>query len=208
MILLNYGIDQGAYGYGHAGTVVLKLTDTAKNLRQFTLANNLDRFKWLDNKTVSAKFNIIPSIRSGEPSNLNDTVINGVAIKISSYDFIEPNAKRIIEHRQTSPNGQYELLAYRYISDQHNLNFIHVSVIPTGGQIPKYGNYLIADTHSDYVLNGTWDKDNTLIFYSNNHYADMVQYYFVHNRPNIKCKVINDDKIYKSKYFWTRQGSR
>ena len=61
---------------------------------------------------------------------------------------------------------------------------------------------------SDYVLNGTWDKDNTLIFYSNNHYADIVQYYLVHNRPDIKYKVINDDKTYGSKYRWTRQSSR
>jgi hypothetical protein len=205
-ILLNYGIDQGAFGYGHAGTAVLKFGDTTHNLRQFTLANTLDRFKWLDNKAISAKFDIIPSIRSGEPSNLRDTVVNGIAIKVSSYDYIEPNAKQKIEHQETSPNGQYDLIAYRYINDEHNLNFIHVSVISTGGQIPKYGNYLIADMQSDYVLNGTWDKDNSLTFYSNNLYTDMVQYYLVHNRPDIKYKIINDDNTYSSKYRWTGQS--
>ena len=65
MILLNYGIDQGAFGYGHAGTAVLKLSDTTHNLRQFTLSNSLDHFKWLDDKTISAKFDIMPSIRIG-----------------------------------------------------------------------------------------------------------------------------------------------
>ena len=208
MLVLNYGIDLGAFGYGQAGTAILKLNDTIKNLRLFTLPNTFDRIKWIDNKTVSAKFDTIPFIRKGKTSSYNDTIINGITVKISSYDFIEPNAKQKIEHRETSPNGQHEFIAYRYIKDEHNLNFIHISVITTGGQIPKYGNYIIADMQSDYVFNGTWDKDNSLIFYSNNLYVDMVQYYLVHNRPNIKYKVVNDDKTYSSKYRWTGQSSR
>jgi hypothetical protein len=208
MLLLNYGIDQGAFGYGHAGTAVLKLSDTIKNLRLFTLSNSFNRVQWSDNRTVSAKFDTIPFIRSGKQANSKDTEINGVKVFVSSYDYIEPTAQQRIEHRETSPNGQYELVAYRYLNDKHNLSFIHVSIIPAGGQIPKYGNYLIADMQSDYVLNGKWDKDNSLIFYSNNIYADMVQYCLVHNHPNIKYKVINDDKTYSSKYMWTGQSSR
>lgn len=208
MLLLNYGVDLGATGYGRAGTAILKLIDTTKNLRLFTLPNTFDRVKWIDNQTVSAKFDTIPLIRDGKSSPLKDTIINGVTVRVSSYDYIEPNSKQIIEHRETSPNGQHELIAYRYINDEHNLNFIHISVISTGGQISKYGNYIIADSQSDYVLNGTWDKDNNLIFYSNKLYADMVQYYLVHNRPNIKYKVVIDDKAYSSKYRWTGQSSR
>ena len=207
-LLLNYGVDLGATGYGRAGTAILKLSDTTKNLRLFTLPNTFDRVKWIDNNTVSAKFDKIPLIRSGKSLSLNDTIITGVTVKVSSYDYIEPNSKQIIEHRETSPNGQYELVAYRYMNDIHNLNFIHVSIITIGGQIPKYGNFIIADMQSDYVLNGTWDKDNKLIFYSNNLYTDMVQYYIVHNHPDIKYKVINDDKTYSSKYRWTGQSSR
>lgn len=208
MLLLNYGIDQGAFGYGHAGTAVLKLSDTTKNLRLFSLPNSFNRVKWVDNKTVSAKYDTIPFVRSGEQTNSKDTEINGIKVIVSSYDYIEPTAQQIVEYRETSPNGQYELVAYRYMNDKHNLNFIHVSIIPAGGQIPKYGNYLIADMQSDYVLNGKWDKDNSLIFYSNNLYADMVQYYLVRNRPTFKYKVINDDKRYSSKYRWTGQSSR
>ena len=208
MLLLNYGIDLGAFGYGQAGTAVLKLNDTTKNLRLFTLSNQFDRIKWLDNKTISAQFDTIPFVRDGKSSTFKDTTINGIAIKVSSYDYIEPNAELNIEHREASPNGKYQLVAYRYINDIHNLNFIHVSVIPFGGQIPKYGNYLIGDIHSDYVLYGQWDKDNSLIFYSNHLYADMVQYFLVHNHPGIKYRVINDDKTYGSKYLWTGQSSR
>ena len=208
MLLLSYGIDQGALGTGNAGTAVLKLSDTTKNLRLFTLSNSFNRFQWLDNTTVSAKYDTIPFVRSGEPSNFKDTAVNGVEIKVSSYDYIEPNSNRIIEHQETSPSGQYELVAYRYVRDIHNLNFIHVSIIPRGQKIPKYGNYLIADMHSDYILNGKWDNNNSLIFYSNNLYADMIQYYLVHNRPAIKYKVVNDDKTFSSKYRWTGQSSR
>ena len=207
-LLLNYGVDLGATGYGRAGTAILNLSDTLKNLRLFTLPNTFDRVKWIDNKTVSAEFDTIPLIRNGKASMLKDTTINGVTVKVYSYDFIEPNSEQIIVHREKSPNGQFELLAYRYMNDKHNLNFIHVSIITSGGQIPKYGNFIIADMQSDYVLNGTWDKDNSLIFYSNNLYTNMVQYYLVHNHPDINYKVINDDKTYSSKYRWTGQSSR
>jgi hypothetical protein len=208
MLLLNYGIDQGAFGYGHAGTAILKLSDTTKNLRLFTLPNSFNRVQWIDNKTVSAKYDTIPFVRSGEPANFKDTEMNGINVIVSSYDYIEPTAQQRVEHRETSPNSQYELVAYRYINDVHNLNFIHVSIIPAGGQIPRYGNYLIADMQSDYVLNGKWDSNNTLIFYSNNLYTDMVQYYLVHDHADIKYKVIKDDKAYSSKYRWVGQSSR
>ena len=208
MLLLNYGIDQGAFGYGHAGTAVLRLIDTTKNLRLFTLQNSFNRLQWIENRTASAKYDTIPFVRSGETANFKDTEINSIKVIVSSYDYIEPNAQQRVEHRETSPNGKYDLVAYRYLNDVHNLNFIHVSVISAGGQIPKYGNYFIADMQSDYVLNGKWEKDNSLIFYSNKLYADMVQYYLVHDHPNIKYNVIIDDKTYSSKYRWTGQSSR
>jgi hypothetical protein len=47
MLLLNYGVDLGATGYGRAGTAILKLSDT---------------------------------------------IINGVTVRVSSYDYIEPNS--------------------------------------------------------------------------------------------------------------------
>lgn len=208
MLLLNYGIDLGALGYVQSGTAILKPSDTTKDLRLFTLPYSLDRVKWINNKTISAQFDTLPFVRAGTASTFKDTTINDITVKVSSYDYIEPNSELSIEHRETSPNGKYELVAYRYSNDIHNLNFIHVSVIPKDGGIPKYGNYLIGDMHSDYVMNGKWDRDNTLIFYSNHLYVDMVQYVLVHNRPNIKYQVINDDKTYGSKYRWTKQSSR
>lgn len=204
MFILSYGFDHGAFGYGNGGTAVLKTSDTSKNLRQFDLPNNLIQLKWIDNKTISARIDIIPSIRSGENIETKDTEINGVKVKVSPFDYIEDDYHLEIEHRETSPNGQLELVAYRYLKDRNNLNFIHISVIGKGAPIPKYGNYFIASMQSDRILNGTWSKDNTLLFYSNSTDTQYIQYYFVHDKPNVKFEVITDDAQYGSKYRWMK----
>lgn len=205
MVLIHYGIDIGALGYAEAGTAILKLQDTTKNLRDFSLPKTLTRVKWRDNKTISAQLDIIPSLRTGEKIELNDQEINGINIKVSALDYIDEDAHLKIEHQEISPNNKFELVAYRYLKDSHNLNFIHVSVIPVGEQIPKYGNYLIADRQSDYALYGTWSKNNQILFYSNSLYSELVQYYLVRKRPKIDYKVITDDDKYRDKYRWTRE---
>ena len=206
MLLINYSLDLGAFGYGQSGTAILKLSDTTKNLRDFSLPNTLTRLKWLDNQTISAQFDILPSLRSGEKITLTDQEINGVKIKVSALDYIDKDDHLEVEHRELAPNGQFELVAYRYLKDRSNLNFIHISIIPVGGQIPKYGNYLIADMQSDYVLNGTWTEKNELKFYSNSQYSDLIQYYLVKDREEIKYEIVTDDKEYGSKYRWTKKS--
>jgi len=205
MILINYSIDQGAFGYGQVGTAVLKAADTAKDLRPFSLPNTFIYTKWIDNKTISAKVDIIPSIRAGKKIKITNTKISDVSVKVSPLDYTEPDYHLQIEHRETSPAGKHELVAYRYLKDDHNLNFIHISVIPKGGKIPKYGNYFIADNTSDYILYGTWTKNNTLVFYSNEQYHDLIQYYLVDNRENIEYKTVKDNQKYASKYRWTKK---
>jgi len=206
MLLINYSLDLGAFGYGQSGTAILKLSDTTKNLRDFSLPNTLTRLKWLDNQTISAQFDILPSLRSGDKITLTDKEINGVKIKVSALDYIDKDDHLEIEHREIAPNGQFELVSYRYLKDRSNLNFIHISIIPVGGQIPKYGNYLIADMQSDYVLNGTWTEKNELKFYSNSQYSDLIQYYLVKDRAKIEYKIVTNDKEYGSKYRWTKKS--
>lgn len=95
-------------------------------------------------------------------------------------------------------------MAYRYLKDNDNLNFIHISVIPKGVKIPRYGNYFIADTSSDYILYATWDKKNTLVFYSNEQYHDLIPHYLVRTRHDIKYKIVID-KRYSGKYRWVKK---
>jgi len=206
LLLINYSLDLGAFGHGQSGTAILNLSDTTKNLRDFSLPNTLTRLKWLDNQTISAQFNILPSLRSGEKIALTYKEINGVKIKVSALDYIDKNDHLEIEHREIAPNGKFELVAYRYLKDRSNLKFIHISIIPVGGQIPKYGNYLIADMQSDYVLNGTWTERNELKFYSNSQYSDLMQYYLVNDRAKIKYDIVTDDQKYGNKYRWTKKS--
>jgi len=207
MLLINYSLDIGAFGYVQVGTAILKLEDTTKSIRQFTLPNTLTKVKWLDNKNISAQFDILPYLRSGEMIKLKDTAVNGVRIRISALDYIfGKDDKPEIEHKEISPNGQFELVTYRYANEVSGYNIIHISIIPAGGQIPKYGNFLISDKESDYIFYGTWSKDNELIFYSNSQYSNLIQYYLVKNRPKIKYKIIVDDKKYGDEYMWTEKS--
>ena len=206
-LLLNYSIDLGAFGYGRTETAVLNLADTTKNLRDFTIATPLMEIKWINNNSISGRFDIMPSIRSGEKYELKNEIINEVELIPTPYDFIEPDFKRMIELRAPSPNQKYELVAYRYCESRRALNFIHVSIIEKGQEIPKYGNYLIGDMQSDYVFDGGWNAENKLIFYTNELYADMVQYYLVKNRPNIEYELKVDNDKFGSKYIWIKKGS-
>lgn len=204
MVLLNYGIDLGAFGYGQRGTAILKSTEINSELNQFTLPNVYTDVKWLSNKTVEAKFDIIPSIRSGQKINLKDTLINDVVVKITPFDYISDSARREVVYREKSPNKKFELVAYRYNNDEQNLGFIHVSIIPYMSALPKYGNYLIADKQSDYVLLGTWNDDNTLKFYTNSINSDMIQYCLVDNRPDVKYNIVVDDEKFGNGSRWVQ----
>lgn len=203
MVLINYSIDLGAFGYGKAGTAILNLSDTTKNLREYSIPNRYTQVKWIDNQHVLAYYDILPSLRAGYKHELNNLEINNITVRVSPLNYIGKDARQEIEHREVSPNGKYELVAYRYLNDQNSLNFIHISVIPFGTQIPKYGNYLIADKESDYVFFGTWTKENELELYSNSLYAEIMPYYLVQNRPKVNYNLITDDKKYGSKYRWT-----
>ncbi len=208
MFILNYCLDLGAYDYGQGGAAILKLTDAKKNLRDYTIPNTLTRLTWIDNQTISAKYDILPSLRSGEKLTLNDEEMNGVKIKVTAYDYIDKDDHLEIEHQAISPNRQFELIVYRYLKDRNNMKFIHISVIPVGGKIPKYGNYFIADIHSDYVLNATWTESNELKFYSNSNYSHLIQYFLVEDRIKIDYKIVTDDKAYGSKYLWIGESNK
>ena len=125
MILLNYGIDEGALGYGHAGTVILKLRDTVKNLRLFTLPNIYSNVQWIDNKTVAASYDVIPDLREGVKPKGSNKTINGVKVIIEVNDGIGKNFHLKIEHREISPNGKKEFVAYRY-TDNKTFTPIHI----------------------------------------------------------------------------------
>lgn len=207
MVLINYSIDLGAFGVGQSGTSILKIPDTTKNLREFNIPNNYTQVKWIDNQNISAMYDILPSLREGVKFEPKDLEINKIKVHVSALDYIDQGSQQQIVHREVSPNGRYELVVYRYSKDINNLNFIHISVIQPGKEIPKYGNYFIADPQSDYVFYGTWTKESELVFYSNSQDAELVEYFLVHKRPKVKYNIIRDDQKYSNKYRWIERGS-
>ncbi|MEN8250296.1 MAG: hypothetical protein ABFS32_15285 [Bacteroidota bacterium] len=203
-VILNYGIDLGAFGYGRAGKAVLTSIDSTVDLKNFTIQGNLIKVRWKNQDTISAKLDVIPYLRENKKYKIKNQTINGIEIEVQPYDYIEPGFKRIIECREVSPDEKHELIAYRYMKENGGLNFIHVSIIETGQEIPKYGNFLIADMQSDYVFDGEWIFENKLAFYTNELYADLVQYFFVKDRPGIEYELRIDNERFSSKYRWIR----
>src|SRR5215510_3293032 len=112
MLILDYTLDIGALGYSKGGTAVLKISDLAKDLTQFNLPDNLEHVKWIDNKTISARMDVIPHIRNDEKPPIKDIDVNGVKVKVAPYDHIENEFHMDTEHREASPDGKYELVAY------------------------------------------------------------------------------------------------
>ena len=88
------------------------------------------------------------------------------------------------------------------MKSKYDFSPINISIINIGNKIPKYGNFYIGEKQSDYILNGNWNNQNQLIFYSNNQDTDLIKYYFVENRPKIKFSIIKNEKKYGGKYLW------
>jgi len=199
MVSIDYSIDLGAFGYGRRGTAILKRADINKDLSQFTLPQEYLHVKWVDNHTVSAKVDIMESIRSGVKAHMPDTTMNGIRVKVSPFDYINSGDTLNIVSQSPSPDGKYVLACYRYNSI-HNDGPLHISVIKKNNKIPKYGNFFIGDRSSDYVLKAGWNKASELLFFSNSLVAEMIPYFFVANRFNIKYHIITDDKNFGTKY--------
>jgi len=58
-------------------------------LREFSLPNTFIRVKWLDNKNISAQYDVLSSLRTGQKNEFKDREINHVKIKISALDYID-----------------------------------------------------------------------------------------------------------------------
>lgn len=199
MVALDYSIDLGAFGSGRRGTAIFKSSDIHLDLSQFTLSQEYLDVKWVNDKTVSARIDIIPNLRAGKKTEIRDTQINGVYVKVFPYDSTEPNDTLNIINSRISPNGKYELVCYRY-SGLDRLGFLNVSVIKKGDKLPRYGNYFISDGSADYILKARWNRKSELLLYSNSSYAQMVEGFLVTNRPDINYYIITADIGLEGKY--------
>jgi hypothetical protein len=193
--LLKYDYVQGAWDGGRSSSVtILNSTDSVKpgNIKYSYSSYDYDKIYWKGNDTVIIEDKYTEFISQGK-SPLNDTILNDVTVKIIHKDPIDTSFTRKIFYRDTSPNGKYDLVVYKYVKPVKGNNFLNISIINKGDIIPKYGNFYISRWDFDCFTDIRWDSTSILdckvsssCYYS---FAD----YLVKNRPDIKYKVqIND----------------
>jgi hypothetical protein len=200
-MLIDYASHKGPFDYHVRGTAVVHVKDTAGNLVPYTLPKALTNFKWIDNKQVTALYDIIPSIRGGRKVTIHDTTVNGVLVKVVANDYIDKYASLKIIYRETSPDKKNEMVVYRYSTDK-SAGFIHLSIIPLRSSLPKYGNYFIANPQADYINYARWSRGNKLILFTDNIGKDLIYYGLVKSRPAIDYQIVADDERYAGKNKW------
>jgi len=195
--LLKYGFAQGAWDGGRSTlTTIMNSTDSVKpdNIKYSFSSYDYDKIYWKGNDTVIIEDKYTEFISQGK-SPLTDTVLNGVTVKIIHKDPIDTSFTRKIFYQDTSPNGKYDLIVYKYVKPVNGNYFLNISVINKGDTIPKFGNFYISRWDFDCFNDIRWDSASVLdckvsesCYYS---FAD----YLVKDRTNIKYRVQINDTI-------------
>ena len=194
--ILTYRYDQGAWDGGRTSlTTILKKTDSLDKLNQYSFSSvDFDKIYWQGNDTVIVAEKFTEFI-SNAKSNLKDTILNGVIIKVKQIDPIDTSFQRKIFYRDTSPNGKHDLVVYKYVKPVNGNYFLNISIINKGDSIPKYGNFYISKYDFDCFTDIRWDSANILdIKVSESCYYAFADY-LVKNKADIKYKVQINDTI-------------
>jgi len=195
--LLRYGYVQGAWDRGRSSSVtILNSADSVKpaNIKYSYSSYDYDKIYWKGSDTVIIEDKYTEFISQGK-SSLNDTVLNGIAIKIIHKDPIDSSFTRKIFYQGTSPNGKYNLIVYKYVKPGDGNYFLNISVLNKGDSIPKFGNFYISRWDFDCFNDIRWDSLNNLdCKVSSSCYYSFTDY-LVKNRPSIKYKVQINDTI-------------
>lgn len=202
-LILEYHYDIGALGYSRRQIAILKESDLDKNLLEFNLPPNKNyrEVNWVNDEEIEVEVDITNNLREGNTPSVEEFKIKNIGVKTKLHD-IPIEGELAIEARKESPNEQLELVAYRYLT-KGNLNFVHISIIKKGEELPRTGNYFIGDMMSDYILNANWVNNDKIEVETNSLYEENLKYFFVKNRPQIQYSIKIDDNKFKSKYRWT-----
>jgi len=194
--LLKYDYVQGAWDGGRTWAVtIMNSTDSViPDKIKFSYSSLDFDIYWKNNDTVVLEGKFTQFISEGK-SNLKDTVLNGVTIKVIQKDPIDTSFTRKIFYRDTSPNGKYDLIVYKYVKPVNGNYFLNISIINKGDSIPKFGNFYISKYDFDCFTDIRWDSTNALDIkvYESCYYA--FKDYLVKGAPHIKYKIQINDTI-------------
>jgi len=195
--ILKYDYVQGAWDGGRSFFVtILNSTDSVEPsiIKKSYSSLDFDNLYWKNNDTIVIEEKFTEYISQGK-SILNDTVINGVVIKIAQKDPIDSTFTRKIFYREYSPNGKHVLIVYKYVKPVNGNYFLNISVINKGDSIPRFGNFYVSRFDFDCFTDIRWNKTNKLaIKVSESCYYSFTDY-LVKSRPEIKYSVQINDTI-------------
>jgi len=203
-LILSYNFDIGAPGYTRTHTAIVNVADTVKKLSQFDIPYDYVPVNWIDNNTVKVRVNVLPYIRKNKKFVQKFNEIDNIKMKVFEDDYTG-DGKIIVERRDTSPNKEYEIIAFRYIYHPELMNVLHISIVKVGEPMTKYGNFFIGGNRTpfDFLDNIKWTPDNTLLLYVPIYLDSGFEDHLVRNRPDIKYKKIityDDENAYAWKY--------
>ena len=195
--LLKYDFIQGAWDGGRSSSVtILKSTDSiiSENIKYSFSSYDYDKIYWKGNDTIIIEDKYTEFLSLGK-SPLNDTTLNGVTVKVVHKDPIDTSFTRKIFYQESSPNGKYDLIVYKYVKPVSGNYFLNISVINKGDTIPKFGNFYISRWDFDCFTDIRWDDSSILdCKVSESCYYSFTDY-LVKNRPTLKFKVQVNDTI-------------
>lgn len=189
--ILNYRLGQGGWDGGNtSSTTILKAKNSFRPGDVYSYNSyEIDGAYWVGNDTIVVLEKFTEFISNGK-LKLRDTIINDVAVKIKVIDPIDTSFHRKIYKRETSPNGQYEFIVYRYEkSSVDDYYFLNISIINQGDSVPKFGNFYVSKFDFDCFSFIGWDNDSNLNIKAAESCYYVFEDYLVKNRPNIKYKV-------------------
>ena len=124
--LLNYQYVQGAWDGGRSSSyTILNSFDSVKpiNIKYSISTYDFDKIYWKGNDTVLVEDKYTEYISQGK-SPLSDTVFKGVAVKIIHRDPIDTSFTKKIFYRETSPNGEHDLVVYKSVKPVNGNYFL------------------------------------------------------------------------------------
>ena len=206
-VLVSYRFDTGALGYTEERDAVAPANRLHDDLQPYILPKRYDPIGWESDGSLTVAINLVECVRQNEDCSRAYDTVAGTRINVRRDDETQGNEEEI-EADLPSPDHSLRLVAYRYPNDDRsNLGRIHISIVKTGEQVPRYGNYYIASMGGDGVLGAQWDSDRSIVFLTSPSQKYLLQYAesFRVQRPAIPYKVEIDDKL--PGYLWVNEAA-
>ena len=206
-VLVVYRFDIGALGYTAERDAVVPSNRLHDDLKRYILPKQYDPIGWEKDGSLTVAVNVVECMRQNQDCSPTHDTFAGTRINVRRDDETQGNQQEI-EADLPSPSHSLRLVAYRYPNDDSsNLGRIHISLVGTGEQVPRYGNYYIASMSGDGVLGARWDSDRSIILLTSPSQKYLLQdaNSFRVQRPAIPYRVEIDDKL--SGYLWLSESA-